>query len=619
MLSKMSLQTKIILLFSIVIISTMSIAIIFNAYTFNDAMKQTYVSQLKGITTTINGGYEESRSIENVQTIFDYIKHREDNVIKLNLHVRKDDIHCIMASTDRSVIGKDSPHILTPTLYSGKTMIAHIHEKDVHIVRVVTPLLEDGMTIGAIELYLDNSSEMALVQDRIKLITIVGIVISLILILLLWFIIRRLLVLPLMSLREAAASIQHGQEYEDVKLNASHEINEVAVAFNEMVYNLEDRYQKSVTDSLTGIYNSAYFKQRLAEVLRETDHSNQTMALLFCDIDNFKKLNDHEGHIYGDKVLKQIAALIQNHIRPQDTVCRYGGEEFVIIMPNTDEQTAKSVAEKVRHMVAINGHQSILTPITISIGIAIYPEDSNEEQLIHAADQAMYTAKSLGKNRVVSARELSSYKKQAYERKVVDQKWMLDNIISLTKAVELKDSYTHSHSEMVSKYAGTVASSMGLTDEEVKKVSFAGLLHDVGKIGIPDQILNKEGHLTDEEYEIMKSHPELGYNILASIDELEDVLPFVLYHHERPDGNGYPYGLKSEDIPLGAKIIGVVDAFHSMTSARPYRKAPLPLKTALEELKRGQGTQFDHDVVNHFLQILEEINDSSLGDVTLVK
>jgi diguanylate cyclase (GGDEF)-like protein/putative nucleotidyltransferase with HDIG domain len=587
----------------------MVIAIIFNSYTFNDAMKKTYVSQLKGITTTINGGYEESRSIDNVQTIFDYIKHREENVIRLNLHGIKEDRYTIMASTDRSLIGKISPDILSPTLDLGKTMIAHIESDERHIVRLVAPLLEDGLTVGAIELYLNDSEEIALIHERIMLISIFGIVISLFLIILLWIIIRRLLVLPLLALREAAASIRDGKDYEKVKLNASQEINEVASAFNEMVYNLEDRYHKSITDSLTGIYNSAYFKQKLSEVIKDTKHNNQSMALLFCDIDNFKRLNDHEGHIYGDKVLVQVSQLILHHIRPQDIVCRYGGEEFVIIMPNTDSPTAKAIAEKVRHMVAINGHQSILTPITISIGIAVFPQDSTEENIIHMADQAMYTAKSLGKNRVVTAQELSSYKKQDYARKVDEQKWILDTIISLTKAVELKDSYTHSHSEMVSKYAGTVASSMGLSDEEVKNITIAGLLHDVGKIGIPDHILNKEGRLSKEEYETMKSHPVLGNNILASVDELKDTLPYVLYHHERPDGKGYPKGLKSNDIPLGARIIGVVDAFHSMTSARPYRKIPLSLELALEQLRQGQGTQFDHDVVNHFIQIIEEIKE----------
>ncbi|RFU63754.1 diguanylate cyclase [Peribacillus glennii] len=606
MYRKLGLQSKIILLFSAMIFVTMSAGIIFNIYTISDAVKKTYVSQLKGITTTINGRYEESRSIQDVQQIFDYIKQQEENVLALNLHVKKGERSTVLASSDRSIIGSATPDTLSPSLESGKTMISHLKEGEKQSVRLIAPLLEDGMIIGAIEIFIDETDDEALVQQRIEFMAIFSIIISVILFVLLWYIIRRLFVLPLMSLREAAVSIQQGKDYEEVQLNASREINELAAAFNEMVYNLEDRYVKSITDSLTGTYNSAYFKQKLSESMIQAKETGESMALLFCDIDNFKKLNDHEGHLFGDKVLKQISELILSNVGPDDTVCRYGGEEFVVIMPYTDGPAAKSKAEKLRHLVAIHGNQSVLTPITISIGIAVFPDDAEEENLVHTADQAMYTAKGHGKNRVVLASELKSFRKQNYVRKVDDQKWLLDTILSLAKAVEVKDPYTHNHSERVSKYAGAVASSMGLADEEVKNISIAGLLHDVGKIGIPDGILNKEGRLTNEEYEIMKSHPVLGYHILASVEELKETLPYVLYHHERPDGKGYPHGL-TDGIPLGARIIAVADAFHSMTSARPYRKNALSEELAIEELKKGQGTQFDPVVVGQFLSVIKDI------------
>lgn len=581
--------------------------VIFDSYLLRSAVKETYVSQLKGMTTAINGRYEESRSIQDVQQIFDYIKHMEEDILELNLHVKKDEQQKIMASTDRQSIGSHSTNTLSPTFDSGKTMIAHLSENKTHKVRLVAPLMEDGTVIGAIELYINNSDDVAKLQKQIQRTVVVGIVVGLLLLIILWFIIRKLLVLPLLSLREAASTIQQGNQYEALSLNASQEINEVASAFNEMVLNLEDRYYKSITDSLTGVFNSEYFKLKLSETIKHTNRSNRTMALLFCDVDNFKKLNDHEGHLYGDQVLEKIARIIVENVRTTDIVCRYGGEEFVVIMPETDEHNAKNIAEQIRHMIAIHGNQSVLTPISISIGVAVYPNDSDEKGLVHMADQAMYTAKGLGKNRVVTASELKDYKKQGYERRIDDQKWILNTIISLARAVEVKDSYTHSHSEMVSRYASTVASSMGLPDEEVKRISFAGLLHDVGKIGIPDQILNKDGRLTKEEYEIMKTHPVLGYNILASVEELKDILPYVLHHHERPDGKGYPYGLTKAEIPLGARIIAVVDAFHSMTSARPYRKSPLSIEKAIEELKRGKATQFDEEVVDDFLTILNDM------------
>jgi diguanylate cyclase (GGDEF)-like protein/putative nucleotidyltransferase with HDIG domain len=608
MFYRLSLQSKIVLMFSTVIIIFVAVTISFEAFTFNDTVKKTYISQLEGITTSINGRYEESRSIEDVQQIFDYINHREEDILKLNLHVKKGHEHLVLASTERRLIGKKTPEILSATTIEGKTMVSHIEDNEQHIVRLVAPLLEDGMTIGAIELYIDNTKEFLVVKDRIISIAAVGITIGIIMLVALWIIIKHLLVLPLLTIREAATSIQKGNNYEALKLNASYELNEVAGAFNKMVFKLEDRYLKSITDPLTETYNSAYFKRKIQQHIEIADTNKQSVALLFCDIDNFKKLNDHEGHIYGDKVLKEIAQLIKTNVRSDDIVCRYGGEEFVVIMPNVDDQTAYIQAEKIRKIVALHGNKSILTPITISVGLARYPEDANEQDFIHLADQAMYIAKSLGKNRVVKVSELAELKKESYVRNTTEnQASLLNTIISLTKAVEVKDSYTHSHSEMVSKYASILASSMGLEDEVVKRISIAGLLHDIGKIGIPDSILNKEGKLTDEELETMKTHPELGYNILEFVDELQDVLPYVLYHHERPDGQGYPKGLLGNEIPLGAKIISVVDAFHSMTSARPYRKQPLTVPLAIKQLENGKGTQFDEEVVNHFLSIINEI------------
>ncbi|QOR66589.1 diguanylate cyclase [Cytobacillus suaedae] len=611
-MKKLSLQAKIISIFTIVIILTISTIVLQGSHTLRNAVKETYVSQLKGITTAINGRYEENRSINDVQQTFDYIKHREENVLELNLYTVIEGKHQVAASTERSKLGQDTEQVLAPTFNEGKTMVAHYEEDDVFKVRLVSPLIEDGVVTGAIELLLNNTEDMKLVNQRILFTMFGGLAISIVLLVVLWFIIRRLLVWPLMTLREAALTIQQGKPYEELEMNASQEINEVAHAFNDMVVNLEDRYYKSITDPLTGAFNSAYFKHKLAESIQDSKKTSEPMALLFCDIDNFKKLNDNEGHIYGDKILKEITNLIIDNVRSTDIVCRYGGEEFVVIMPATDSKKAKVIAEHIRTKVSIHGNKSVLTPITISMGIALYPDDTDEENIVHLADQAMYAAKGLGKNRVILASEMNIATNKEYQRKLVDQRWIFNTVLSLTRAVELKDSYTHSHSEMVSRYAATVASSMGLGDEEVHRVSIAGLLHDVGKIGVPDSILNKEGRLTDEEFTIMKTHPVLGYNILANVEELKDILPYVLYHHERPDGRGYPNGLAKDEIPLGARIIGVVDAFHSMTSARPYRKAPLTLEVAISELTKGKGTQFDEEVVETFLTLVDDLYKQSM-------
>ncbi|WP_246942991.1 diguanylate cyclase [Bacillus pinisoli] len=607
MLKKLSLQKKIIFMFTLVIVVTMSSIVLFNSYTLYNAVRETNVNQLKGITTAINGRYEEARSIKDVQQIFDYIKHRQDNVLALNLHMEVKDRYEVVASTDRNDLERSTPEILSPTYLSGKTMVAHVNDQGVKKVRIVAPLITDGETSGAIELILDSTEELEAANKKIILTILVAGAVSIVLLVFLSFIIRRLLVQPLLTLREAAVSIQKGETYQPVEVNASPEIREVANAFNEMVYNLEDRLQKSITDPLTGLYNSAYFKRMLNLGMKECKENGHSMALLFCDIDNFKKLNDHQGHLYGDKILTEISELISHNVRAGDIVCRYGGEEFVVIMKNADETTAGYVAERIREKVAIHGSMNILTPITISIGLAIYPDDTSEDEFVHIADQAMYAAKSLGKNRVITARQLKTMEKQEYERKVEEQKSLLHTILSIVKAVEVKDPYTTSHSEVVSEYAAKLASRMGIGEKEIHDIAVAGLLHDVGKIGIPLEILNKEGQLDEEEYDTIKTHPILGYHILSNIEEVHQSLPFILHHHEQPDGEGYPHGLKGTEIPLGASIIAVVAAYHSMTSKRPYRKEPLTEEAAIQELLNGKSKQFNSDVVDEFLLMLEEI------------
>ncbi|MBY6037460.1 diguanylate cyclase [Fictibacillus nanhaiensis] len=614
MFQRLSLPSKIIMMFTFVIVLTISSVIAYDTYSLKEAVRQTYVSQLQGITTTINGSYEESHSIEEVQLMFDYVKHREPKVQELTLHMKSSLQDEIFASTNRDLIGKPSSSDFSPSILEGKTLIAYEENSTSKEVRLVAPLIEDGNSIGAIELRLDTSSELAVVTKQIQKSIIVGLSVALLLISVLWLFIRKLLVSPLLRLRKAALSVQREEPYQNIKLNASQEINEVARSFNDMVHQLEKRYLLSITDPLTGVYNNAHFKRMLTKEMKKTRESEGEMTLLFCDVDNFKMLNDNEGHVYGDSVLKKIANILKENVRKSDLVCRYGGEEFVVILPDCGQAEGVKIAEEIRQMVAVYGSHSLLTPITISIGLAVFPKDADEEKLVYLADRAMYVAKTNGKNLVVSANELNHYKENDYNRKQLHTKWHLNAIVSLARTVEVKDSYTHSHSEMVSKYASAIASTMGLDEEEVKRISVAGLLHDVGKVGIPDTILHKEGKLTEEEYEMMKNHPELGFNILSGVEEFNEILPYVLYHHERPDGKGYPSQLKLEEIPLGARIIAVADAFHSMVSVRPYRKVPLTIEEAVAELERGSGTQFDEDVVDVFLTVVEDMKQFEVID-----
>jgi putative nucleotidyltransferase with HDIG domain len=190
-------------------------------------------------------------------------------------------------------------------------------------------------------------------------------------------------------------------------------------------------------------------------------------------------------------------------------------------------------------------------------------------------------------------------------------------IFAFAAAMDAKDSYTQKHSETVSRYSGSIAAGLGLTELEIKRITIAGLLHDVGKIGVPDSILNKPSKLTDEEFEVIKQHPTLGKNILEHMSSIKDVLEYVEYHQERFDGKGYPEGLKGEEIPLGARIVSVADAFHAMTSSRPYRKTPLTLEQAIVELRENSGTQFDPIIVDVFVSMVEEWKKNNEGDIII--
>nr|WP_239565159.1 diguanylate cyclase [Brevibacillus fulvus] len=365
---------------------------------------------------------------------------------------------------------------------------------------------------------------------------------------------------------------------------------------------MEKHYLESITDPLTGVYNSSYFKQTLTELIEKTKTADESLVLLFCDVDDFKKINDNLGHLYGDQVLRHVSQLICRKVRPTDVVCRYGGEEFVILLPQTNPDTGKQIAEQIRQAVAELGGTESIFPVTISIGLAACPAHDDGSQLVELADQAMYTAKRQGKNKVVSAGELKLHKSRP-NLDVAEEKWlMLNTVLSLAESRFYHGEVTDSHSSAVSRYACAIGSKMGMSSEEINRIRVAGLLHDIGMLAIAPSIALKQGELTRFEYELVKAHSVYGYNLLSHIKEMQDILPYVLYHHERPDGKGYPYGLTR--IPLGARIISVAEAFDAMVSTAYYRRQPLTKDLAMEELKRGSGTQFDKDVVETFLSVL---------------
>ena len=352
----------------------------------------------------------------------------------------------------------------------------------------------------------------------------------------------------------------------------------------------------ALTDPLTGLGNHRHFHERLQRELVAAEEASMPLSLCLIDVDDFKRVNDHHGHPAGDRVLSQVAA----RLRQGGEAFRLGGDEFAVLLPDHDEatalETATSIVERLRSMELDRSER-----ITVSAGLATFPvQGVGRDELIRLADSALYWAKEHGKNRVRIYRpevvELAELKKLASSG--ADRAARFRAAASLAKAVDARDVYTGSHSERVSDLAARVAERMGLAQEIVELTRLAASLHDLGKLAIPEEILRKPGPLTDPERLVLERHPQIGYRMLESLG-VDPVAEWVLHHHERWDGTGYPDGLHEDDIPLGARIIFVADAYDAMTSDRVYRQR-LSDEDAMAELVRCAGSQFDPDVVTAF-------------------
>jgi len=326
------------------------------------------------------------------------------------------------------------------------------------------------------------------------------------------------------------------------------------------------------------------------------------LSIFMIDLDNFKSYNDIYGHPSGDILLNQVGKIIRSSVRNADQAFRYGGDEFVVILPQTAMNDAYVVAERTREEIAEEMEKKEIA-VTCSIGLASYPSDGViSGELVNVADTALYFAKRTGGNRVYLSSKILS--EPLDEAGIYARRNGLSAIYALASTVEARDPYTYGHSRKVNTYAVALAEAIGLPPEEVSRVSTSALLHDIGKIGVPDKVLNKKGKLSEEDWEAIKAHPRLGANIVGNIPNLVPCLSGILYHHERWDGCGYPEGLKGEEIPIEARILSIADSFAAMTSARPYRPA-LCSEKVVKELGQCAGSQFDPDLVGVFIGIIK--------------
>jgi diguanylate cyclase (GGDEF)-like protein/putative nucleotidyltransferase with HDIG domain len=362
-------------------------------------------------------------------------------------------------------------------------------------------------------------------------------------------------------------------------------------------------YNAARTDPLTKLSNRRGFRELLDLELERARRGGTAMAVLVGDLDSFKDVNDHSGHKVGDTALQRVAQLLSEGKRQIDTAARVGGEEFALILPDTGRNGALALAERLRRTLA-EQFADDPTPLTISFGLSVYPEHGETAaSLLHAADQALYGAKESGRNRTVThSPALRLELRTPSDVRDIGGERFIMAVLDFAEAVDLRFSGSARHSETVGRYSEMMARELGLPERRVSRIRLAGILHDIGKAGVPNSILHKPGPLTEEEYAIIKRHPELGAQMIEHIS-LSDVREWVAAHHERPDGLGYPRGLSGTAIALEARIVAVADAYEAMTSDRPYRDS-IGYEAAIAELRRYAGTQFDAVVVNALIDAL---------------
>jgi diguanylate cyclase (GGDEF)-like protein len=349
----------------------------------------------------------------------------------------------------------------------------------------------------------------------------------------------------------------------------------------------------ALTDPLTGLGNHRHFHERLQRELSLAEQDGTSVTLCLVDIDDFKQVNDRYGHPVGDRVLAQIAT----RLRQGGESFRLGGDEFAVLLPNTNPRNGVAVARSIVDRVGAADLEQV-GRATVSAGVATFPiQGTGRDELIRQADSALYWAKEDGKNRARGYEpvlvEIKQLQQLAEGR---DRAARYRAAASLAKAVDARDAYTGSHSDRVGELAARIARRLGVEETEVELTRVAASLHDLGKLAIPEEILRQPGALNASERLELQRHPQIGHRMIESLG-VEPIAEWVLHHHERWDGAGYPNRLRGEEIPLGARIIFVADAYDAMTSERVYMEARSP-SDALEELERCSGSQFDPAIVD---------------------
>ncbi len=400
--------------------------------------------------------------------------------------------------------------------------------------------------------------------------------------------------------------------------------------------NLSDRAsQKSYVDALTNLYSHRRFHELLSQELLSANKNKTKVSVAIFDINDMGQINREYGHSKGDEVIRTVANKINESIKKQDIAARYGGDKISVILKDMNADEAKYMAEYLSYSLSCCQVDDIGYINKVSVGISTYPDDSTDkEKLLILAEQAVLVSKtrgySNGRSTIVSAQDydfwedvaLNSFAsvlakrhsqlginfeealvEQFQNENILSQNHLIEIVTSLASAIDAKDKYTKDHSSSVSRYSVALAKAINLPDKEVEKIKLGSLLHDIGKIGIPEDVLNKPSKLTEEEFNIIKQHPMIAVQkILEPNPLLHDLIPIVKYHHEQWNGKGYPCGIKGEEIPLSARIVAIADTYHALISNRPYRKG-MSFEKACKILEAGAGIQWDKELIRQFIAI----------------
>ncbi len=414
---------------------------------------------------------------------------------------------------------------------------------------------------------------------------------------------------------KAAERLASGDYSVSVTAGATGLDGRLARAINGISLRLSETHDEATFDRLTGVANrSALLASLFAEVERAGRYE-RPLSVAFVDIDHFKAVNDSYGHAAGDIVLRGVAQALGANLRASDMIGRYGGEEFMLILTETDVEEGAVLTEKLRQLVqkqrfSIDGNPDL--SVTISIGIAGGAgQKLRVDTLVRDADAAMYSAKSLGRNqtyifaepdddaRVPRAPISNAGRARAME---IGRQARLAATAALASYINPLPHYRGQPSALIATIVVDLARQLQLPEAEIDRIQLAALLHDVGKVAIPEEILEKPAALSTGEWRSVVQHPRIGQVILEQAAALKDAVPIILHHHERYAGHGYPYGLRANEIPLGARIVAIADAYDAMINDRPYKRA-ISHDQAIAELRRHAGTQFDPDLVNLFCDL----------------